>query len=68
MNTNQEAQQFQRDDSQSFVPERRLKELGLTLPPPPEPFGAYAEAVQTGNLLFLSGMLQRPGCVFHNGI
>ena len=27
------------------------------LPPPPTPFGAYVEAVQTGNLLFLSGML-----------
>ena len=26
-------------------------------PPPPTPFGTYVEAVQTGNLLFLSGML-----------
>jgi enamine deaminase RidA (YjgF/YER057c/UK114 family) len=26
-------------------------------PAPPEPFGTYVEAVQTGNLLFLSGML-----------
>jgi enamine deaminase RidA (YjgF/YER057c/UK114 family) len=41
--------------------EQRLKELGLTLPVPPEPFGAYAEAVQTGNLLFLSGMLPTEG-------
>jgi enamine deaminase RidA (YjgF/YER057c/UK114 family) len=37
--------------------ERRLKELGIELPPPPTPFGAYVEAVQTGNLLYLSGML-----------
>jgi enamine deaminase RidA (YjgF/YER057c/UK114 family) len=41
--------------------EQRLKELGIELPPPPEPFGAYAEAVQTGNLLFLSGMLPTEG-------
>ncbi len=37
--------------------ERRLKELRIELPPPPTPFGAYVEAVQTGNLIFLSGML-----------
>jgi enamine deaminase RidA (YjgF/YER057c/UK114 family) len=41
--------------------ERRLKELGITLPAPPEPFGTYAEAVQTNNLLFLSGMLPTHG-------
>jgi enamine deaminase RidA (YjgF/YER057c/UK114 family) len=41
--------------------EQRLRELGLTLPDPPEPFGAYVEAVQTGNLLFLSGMLPTEG-------
>jgi enamine deaminase RidA (YjgF/YER057c/UK114 family) len=29
--------------------------------PPPEPFGTYVEAVQTGNLLFLSGMLPTEG-------
>lgn len=37
--------------------EQRLKDLGITLPPPPTPFGAYVEAVQIGKLLFLSGML-----------
>jgi enamine deaminase RidA (YjgF/YER057c/UK114 family) len=37
--------------------EQRLQELGIELPTPPEPFGIYAEAVQTGNLLFLTGML-----------
>src|SRR3954471_18793384 len=41
--------------------EPRLKELGIKLPPPPEPFGTYVEAVQTGNLLFLSGMLPTEG-------
>jgi enamine deaminase RidA (YjgF/YER057c/UK114 family) len=41
--------------------ERRLKELGIELTPPPTPFGAYLEAVQTGNLLFLSGMLPAIG-------
>jgi len=42
-------------------PEQRLKELGIQLPAPPEPFGVYAEAVQTGNLLFLTGMLPTEG-------
>src|SRR5580693_9388487 len=37
--------------------EQRLKDLGIELPAPPQPFGIYAEAVQTGNLLFLTGML-----------
>jgi enamine deaminase RidA (YjgF/YER057c/UK114 family) len=41
--------------------EQRLKELGIKLPTPPEPFGMYAEAVQTGNLLFLTGMLPTEG-------
>lgn len=37
--------------------ERRLRELGINLPEPPKPLGAYVEAVQAGNLLFLSGTL-----------
>jgi len=41
--------------------EQRLQELGITLPAPPEPFGAYVEAVRTGDLLFLSGMLPTEG-------
>ena len=41
--------------------EQRLKDLGIGLPAPPQPFGTYAEAVQTGNLLFLSGMLPTEG-------
>ena len=38
-----------------------MGELGIALPAPPQPFGTYAEAVQTGNLLFLSGMLPTVG-------
>jgi enamine deaminase RidA (YjgF/YER057c/UK114 family) len=48
-------------DSRSPTAEQRLKELGLTLPAPPQPFGIYVEAVQTGNLLFLTGMLPTEG-------
>ncbi len=38
-----------------------MKKLGIRLPTPPESFGTYAEAVQTGNLLFLTGMLPTEG-------
>jgi enamine deaminase RidA (YjgF/YER057c/UK114 family) len=41
----------------SLYAEQRLENLGITLPPPPKPLGAYVEAVQSGNLLFLSGTL-----------
>lgn len=37
--------------------EDKLKELGLTLPPPPEPAGSYVPAVRTGNLVFVAGQL-----------
>ena len=47
--------------TKSVGAEKRLKALGIKLPAPPEPFGAYAEAVQTGDLLFLSGMLPTEG-------
>jgi enamine deaminase RidA (YjgF/YER057c/UK114 family) len=47
--------------SQPANAESRLVELGIKLPPPPRPFGAYVETVQTGNLLFLSGMLPAIG-------
>jgi enamine deaminase RidA (YjgF/YER057c/UK114 family) len=40
---------------QSPDPEQRLKELGLTLPPPARPVANYVTAVRTGNLLFLAG-------------
>jgi enamine deaminase RidA (YjgF/YER057c/UK114 family) len=42
---------------QSGSAERRLEELGIQLPAASTPFGTYVEALQTGNLLFLSGML-----------
>jgi len=50
-----------REGSRPASAEQRLKELGIKLPAPPEPFGTYVEAVQTGNLLFLSGMLPTEG-------
>ena len=43
--------------------ERRLRELGIDLPHPPTPLGAYVESVQAGNLLFLSGTLPVEGGV-----
>jgi enamine deaminase RidA (YjgF/YER057c/UK114 family) len=50
-----------RESSRPASAEQRLKELGIELPTPPQPFGTYAEAVQTGNLLFLTGMLPTEG-------
>src|SRR5271163_3596365 len=50
-----------REGSRPASAEQRLAELGIKLPAPPEPFGTYAEAVQTGNLLFLTGMLPTEG-------
>ncbi len=50
-----------KEASRPVSAEQRLKELGIVLPAPPQPFGTYAEAVQTGNLLFLSGMLPTDG-------
>lgn len=41
--------------------EKRLKEHRIDLPPPPRPLGGYVEAVQTGNLLFMSGTLPVEG-------
>ena len=35
--------------------EARLRELGIELPEAPEPVFSYVSAVQTGNLLFVSG-------------
>src|ERR1700757_1798432 len=45
----------------STTAEERLRKLGIHLPDAPTPFGAYVPAVQTGNLLFLSGMLATAG-------
>jgi enamine deaminase RidA (YjgF/YER057c/UK114 family) len=41
--------------------DQRLEKLGIILPLPPAPLGAYVEAVQSGNLLFLSGTLPVEG-------
>ena len=35
----------------------RLEALGLALPPPPEPAGAYTRAVRAGDLVFVAGQL-----------
>jgi enamine deaminase RidA (YjgF/YER057c/UK114 family) len=45
----------------STTAEDRLSKLGIHLPGAPTPFGAYVPAVQTGSLLFLSGMLATSG-------
>jgi enamine deaminase RidA (YjgF/YER057c/UK114 family) len=59
MNANSKEQTVTQSGSASA--ERRLKELDIKLPSPPKPFGTYVEAVHTGNLLFLSGMLPTEG-------
>jgi enamine deaminase RidA (YjgF/YER057c/UK114 family) len=61
MNANSKEQKVTREGSRLASAEQRLQELGIKLPAPPEPFGTYAEAVQTGNLLFLTGMLPTEG-------
>ena len=40
-----------------MTPEARLRELNLVLPAPPKPLGVYVTSVESGGLLFLSGML-----------
>lgn len=44
-------------DPQPASAERRLADLRIELPSAPNPIGAYVECVQTGNLLYLSGVL-----------
>ena len=58
---NTKSKQETQEDTRPTSAEQRLKELGIDLLAPPEPFGIYAEAVQTGNLLFLTGMLPTEG-------
>ena len=45
------------NNSTAAKPGSRLRELGLVLPKPPSPLGAYVEASQVGSLLFLSRTL-----------
>ena len=62
MSTGSKATAFTaREHSEEEGAEHRLKELAIRLPTPPKPFGTYAEAVQTGKLLFLTGMLPTGG-------
>ena len=61
MNSTLKEKQVTGKGSRPAGAEQRLKELGIDLPAPPQPFGIYAEAVQTGNLLFLTGMLPTEG-------
>jgi enamine deaminase RidA (YjgF/YER057c/UK114 family) len=37
--------------------ERKLNELHIELPPPPQPLAIYVPAVLAGNILYLSGVL-----------
>ena len=41
--------------AQNTDAEKKLKELGLTLPASPKPMANYVKAVRSGNLVFLSG-------------
>jgi enamine deaminase RidA (YjgF/YER057c/UK114 family) len=61
MKTNLKSGEETGEGSRPAGAEQRLKECDIKLPAPPEPFGTYVEAVQTGNLLFLSGMLPTEG-------
>src|SRR5467141_926551 len=61
MNTDPKKKILNDYDSRPVTAEQRLTQLGVKLPAPPEPFGIYAEAVQTGNMLFLTGMLPTVG-------
>ncbi|MDM0022310.1 RidA family protein [Variovorax saccharolyticus] len=48
-------------ESEPVSAEQRLTQLGIQLPSPPSPFGTYVESVQSGKLLFLTGMLPTEG-------
>ncbi len=48
--------------------EKRLEELGLSMPATPKPQGSYVPAVRTGNLVFVAGQLPiRDGKLVHKG-
>lgn len=61
MNTDSKNKILSGNDPHLATAEQRLSQLGIKVPTPPEPFGIYVEAVQTGNLLFLTGMLPTVG-------
>lgn len=37
--------------------EKRITDLGINVPPVPQPLGAYTETVQSGRRLFVTGMI-----------
>jgi len=39
------------------MPEKKLEQLGITLPPAPEPVASYVPAVIAGNLIYVSGQI-----------
>ncbi len=39
------------------MPEKKLEELGIMLPPAPEPVASYVPSVVTGNLIYVSGQI-----------
>ncbi|MGA9839305.1 MAG: RidA family protein [Thermoplasmata archaeon] len=50
-------------------PSERLRDLGIELPPPPKPAGAYAPVVVHGGLAWVSGQIQTEGGqVVHPGL
>lgn len=59
---------FKKRGNKMVSPEKRLQEIGIILPSIPAPLGFYVPCVQTGNLLFLSGMLPlREGNLIRTG-
>jgi hypothetical protein len=46
--------------NQRITTSSRVRELGLVLPTPPTPLGAYVESSDAGNLLFLLSMENSP--------
>ncbi len=49
------------DGSRLATAEQRLRQRGIKLPAAPEPFGIYAAAVRTGNLLLaVHGLVSQP--------
>jgi enamine deaminase RidA (YjgF/YER057c/UK114 family) len=48
-----------------FDPEARLRELGITLPPPPAPVANYVPAVTAGTLVFTAGHGECPPRRYH---
>ncbi|MGA7861114.1 MAG: RidA family protein [Thermoplasmata archaeon] len=53
----------------SGTPSERVKELGLTLPPPPSPAGTYSPVVIDGLQAWVSGQIVlKEGVILHPGL